>query len=74
MLVLRIVNYTTYVRYVIKFIFISILLLSIINMFRVLVLATYPDEIPIIQVVYEILKMQYLAHKGFVGSWNDVYL
>jgi hypothetical protein len=37
-------------------------------------LATYPDEIPITRVVYENLKMQYLAHKGFVGSWNDVYL
>jgi hypothetical protein len=42
-------------------------------MFRVLVLGTYPNEIPIMGVVYEKLKMQYLAHKGFVGSWNDVY-
>jgi hypothetical protein len=42
-------------------------------MFRVLGLITYLDEIPITQVGYKNLKIQYPAYKGLVGYCNDMY-
>jgi hypothetical protein len=45
----------------------------VINQFKVLGLITYMNEIPIIIVGYENLRIQYLAHKGLIGSLDVTY-
>jgi hypothetical protein len=45
----------------------------VINQFKVLGLITYMNEIPIILVGYQNLRIQYLAHKGLIGYLDVTY-